>query len=488
MPRVCPECGRRFLADIARCPDDQTPTFLVNPEEDLIGHTLDGRFTIMDRIGTGGMGTVYRAHQLSMDRDVALKLLRRELTGDEQAVVRFFREAKAASRLANPHTITVFDFGRTHDGLLYIAMELLQGRPLSRLLLEEPGPMAPERSVHIVSQICDSLVEAHEVGVLHRDLKPDNIFVLDGAGARDFVKVLDFGIAKLQGPEGPSTTLAGASFGTPTYMSPEQAQGRDTDARSDLYSIGIILFELLSGRPPFEADTPLAMALQKVQKKAPDVGHVAPDVVIPEPLQATLSALLATRIEDRPASAADVQRQLLNALAPTTRTATPEGDLAVTTRAVTSPPQLAPAAAPAARRRPSRRRVAWPWVVAAISGVALALVASLVLRSGEGPTLIEEAPPAIEAVPAPIEAGPATLQESTAPFPPVPPPTATSPAPTPPLRNPPPAVARPPRPSRRPALAPNPRIEDDDEMTRLLKRGRTKSSPEDDLPLKRGDR
>jgi len=312
--RVCPECGDRFGNHVLKCPLDGAPTFIVDREDELIGRDLDGRFTIRELIGAGGMGAVYRAYQHSTDRDVALKLLKPEAAGDEQAIKRFFREARAASRLANPHTITVFDFGQTGDGLLFIAMELLKGRSLGAVLKDMAGPMDPVRAVGVVDQVLDSLEEAHGEGILHRDLKPDNIHLLDSRGKADFVKVLDFGIAKLQGAEVTSLTATGMAFGTPTYMSPEQAQAWSVDRRSDLYSVGVILFEMVAGRPPFEADTPLALVMKKVQEKAPPVYHANPDVMVPEGLERFLASVLAVDVKARPADATEARALLGRAM------------------------------------------------------------------------------------------------------------------------------------------------------------------------------
>ncbi len=312
MPRVCATCGRKFDGNVTRCPDDGSPTLVFAPEDDIIGKTLDGRFTVRDLLGKGGMGAVYRAHQHSMDRDVALKVLRRDMAHSEDAVKRFFREARAVSKLASPHTIVVHDFGQTEEGLLYIAMDLLRGRSLAQVLRALERPMEPAKAVRIAEQILESLAEAHQVGIIHRDLKPDNVFILEGTGRNEFVKVLDFGIAKLTGADGTGSHLTGTglAFGTPTYMSPEQAQAKGLDPRTDLYSLGVILFEMLAGRPPFEGETPLDVMMKKVQGQPPSVFHVNPDVRVPVRLERLLASLLAKDKDARPSSAEMVTRLL----------------------------------------------------------------------------------------------------------------------------------------------------------------------------------
>ena len=240
-----------------------------SPRDKLEGRIIAGRYEVLERVGVGGMGTVYRAYQASMDREVALKVLSRALTDDEQNVKRFHQEAKAASRLRHPNTITLHDFGQTEDGILFIAMEFLEGRPLDGVLGD--GPLDPVRAIRIMAQVCRSLHEAHKAGIIHRDLKPDNVYLTELEGEADFVKVLDFGVAKLKesSKEAGTLTQAGMIFGTPRYMSPEQSQSQDLDARSDLYSMGVILYELLTGHPPFDADNPVAILIQHVHEAPP---------------------------------------------------------------------------------------------------------------------------------------------------------------------------------------------------------------------------
>lgn len=299
-----------FESEIRHCPEDGAPTITTEDENSLIGKVIDGRFSINGLLGVGGMGAVYRAHQFSTDRDVALKLLRRNLVEDEDMIRRFFREARAASSLANPHAVTVFDFGQTSDGILYIVMELVNGRTLAEHLHENPGPMELRRAVRIITQVLDALVEAHAAGIVHRDLKPGNILVLENDLHQDFVKVGDFGLAKMVEGDARGMSQSGLVLGTPEYMSPEQAQGRKLDVRSDLYSLGVVLFELLAGVLPIEDESPMATMMKKVREVPLTLGEVAPQAKTPVPIEELVRSLLARRPEDRPATAREVRKAL----------------------------------------------------------------------------------------------------------------------------------------------------------------------------------
>ncbi len=222
----------------------------------FVGKVIDGRYEIQQRVGEGGMGVVYKARQMSIDRTIALKMLNQQMQGDQQWVQRFYNEAKACSRLQHPNTIRMFDFGQTQDGRLFMTMEFLDGLSLRDALAR--GPLVPQRVVKILIQCCASLAEAHSIGIIHRDIKPDNLFLLNMAGSPDFVKLLDFSVAKLL--EGDRMkTQAGVVFGTPQYMSPEQGRGAPLDARSDLYALGVLAFEMLTGNVPFNDDNPMTV-------------------------------------------------------------------------------------------------------------------------------------------------------------------------------------------------------------------------------------
>ena len=249
--KYCPKCFKKYPLHVERCTDDGS--YLVAPmDKDLVGEVLDDRYTVLERIGKGGMGVVYKAEQHLIKRIVALKVLRRDIAQDESAVKRFLNEARAIAGLDSHHTISLYDFGVTRDGLLYYTMELLKGRPLSRIIQDE-APLDHVRAAGLLLQACRSLEEAHEHNILHRDLKPENLFVSMKKG-KERLKVLDFGIAKLVGDASMDTvTQAGMIVGTPQYLSPEQAKGRPVAQTSDLYSLGIVLYEMLTGMPPFLA-------------------------------------------------------------------------------------------------------------------------------------------------------------------------------------------------------------------------------------------
>jgi eukaryotic-like serine/threonine-protein kinase len=274
----------------------------------MLGRTLDGRFTMLARLGAGSMGTVYRARHRGIGRDVALKILRRDRAIDEHAKRRFLREARANCLLSSPHTVTVFDFGQAASGELFLAMELLEGESLGqrmRRLIRIPIGQALE----ICRQALQSLGEAHSKGIIHRDLKPDNLFharILDLPRGEEILKVLDFGIAKIAGntgePMNAVETQAGTVFGTPRYMSPEQAQGKPLDGRSDFYSLGVILYEMITGRPPFTDEDAVVVMARHVKTPPPSMAKAAPDLKLPPNLEALVTRLLSKDVDSRPAT------------------------------------------------------------------------------------------------------------------------------------------------------------------------------------------
>ncbi|RMG95117.1 MAG: PEGA domain-containing protein [Deltaproteobacteria bacterium] len=244
-------------------PSASASSFELTIEEDM-GRTIAGRYEITDVIGEGGMGVVYEAYDPQTDRKVAIKLVRAECATDRKFITRFRREMEVTTQLRHPSTIRVFEHGETEDGRPFMVMELLRGESLADRL--ERGPIPELEALQYARQIAESLSEAHEHGIFHRDLKPDNIFI-EKVGVSKVVKVLDFGIAG--GVDATRLTQAGEVFGTPQYMSPEQCNGLPLDHRTDIYSLGIILYEMIEGRPPFSADSPMATMLKHVRSKVP---------------------------------------------------------------------------------------------------------------------------------------------------------------------------------------------------------------------------
>ena len=312
--RMCVRCRQLVESTCVVCPADGQRTLLVSPSNDpLVGRSIGGRFTLLGLLGEGGMGVVYRALQHSMEREVAIKLLHRSYADNPEAIERFMREARGASRLAHSNIITLFDFGLSGDGELYLVMELLRGRALASILNDE-GRLTPERAVHLGVQVCDALEAAHNEGVIHRDLKPENVFVLaEGSGRGELVKVIDFGIAKVTDAD-PYTTPGGTGLivGSPGYMSPEQVMGRDVDGRSDLYALGIVLYEMLAGRVPFPYDEPVDCLHAQVHHDPPPLRDLRPEV--PEALAATIHEALAKQPRDRPANGTALRDRLLASL------------------------------------------------------------------------------------------------------------------------------------------------------------------------------
>jgi serine/threonine-protein kinase len=269
-----------------------------------------GRYRLKVRIGHGGTSEVWLAWDDTLRRDIALKILDRSVSGDTTAIARFEREAMAASGLQSPHTIRVFDFGASDDGVWFMAMEHLEGLDLATLV-EDGGPLPASRAARFARQACAALAEAHDAGIVHRDVKPDNLFVCRMGDEPDFLKVLDFGIAKIEGAEEDATvTRAGWVHGTPAYMSPEVCNGDRADARSDVYSLGAVVYFLLTGTPPFTAPTAAAVMMAHVRDQ-PDL----PSTRVAAPVPTDLERIVMRALEKEPAARYQSAREMDAALA-----------------------------------------------------------------------------------------------------------------------------------------------------------------------------
>ena len=314
---TCPHCRNPCARDSQYCPSCGFPVGTV-PRRDgdkFIGTTLPAGYHILELIGVGGMGRVYQAEQSVLGRTVAVKIIHPHLLSDENSAVRFLTEARAASQLNHPNSISVFDFGRTDDGQPYLVMELLRGKDLG-VVAHEEGELPLPRIVDVLRQVLAALGEAHALGIIHRDLKPENIILQPQRRGGDLVKVLDFGLAKLnqQNIPGPSVTSPGIVCGTPDYMAPEQGRGDNIDGRSDLYAVGVILFQLLTGRLPFEGESPTQVVMMHLSVPAPDPRQIAPRRNIPKSIADVVKKALAKRPGDRYADAHEFSDALEGAL------------------------------------------------------------------------------------------------------------------------------------------------------------------------------
>src|ERR1044071_5755174 len=335
--KTCPTCGREYAETTTLCPADGAVLKRKGNEDRLLGQVLAGKYRIDEKIDEGGMGCVYRATHVLMEKTVAVKVLHPALAADDKIVQRFTREAKAASRISHPHAINVTDFGESENGIVYLVMEYLRGRTLKEIV-RAGGPMALPRVVEIVRQVSGALEAAHAEGVVHRDLKSDNIMLEEVVGGGDWAKVLDFGIAKIQQNTNqsvhetdPGLTSPNLIIGTPQYMSPEQcSQASDIDTRSDIYSFGVILYEMLAGHVPFAGDSPTAIMMKHLQEPPPSILEERKD--LPAGVGRVLARALAKRPEDRyqkagelysalNAAAAEAPNVSTGAVAPATSTA-----------------------------------------------------------------------------------------------------------------------------------------------------------------------
>jgi len=391
----------------------------------MIGRVIAGRFTVLGRLGAGAMGTVYRAKQARIGREVAIKILRSDRALDEASRARFLREARANSLLTSPNTVTVFDFGADDQGDFYLAMELLEGESLGQRIRRK-GRIDAAAAVDTARQALRSLAEAHAKGIVHRDLKPDNLFYArtrTPKATEETVKVLDFGVAKMIHADAEIAmnaveTQAGTVFGTPRYMSPEQAQGRTLDTRSDLYSLGVILYQMLTGRPPFTDDDAVVVMARHIKTPPRPMSESAPDAAVPAEIEAVVMKALSKDPNDRPRDAEAMAAELTHALELAGPLASPAssgvrvsitGALASISPAIeepvvpavirtSAPPPPKPddavdVAAQVAALRPRR----WPFVLAFVAaGAAIVGVASSSGRDRPESTVNDTPPPVLE--------------------------------------------------------------------------------------------
>jgi serine/threonine-protein kinase len=399
----------------------------------LIGAVVGERYRIVSRVGVGGMGAVYRAEHTMMRRDLAIKVLLPELGGRDEFARRFEREAESASRLGHPNIITITDFGRMPDNSLFLAMEFLAGSSLTSVIAQ--GPVPRERALNIIRQILRALDHAHAAGVIHRDLKPDNIMLVERDSHRDVVKILDFGIAKMTDPMSGQAALtqAGVIFGTPEYLSPEQALGENVDGRADLYAAGVILYEMLVGRRPFESDDKVKIISMHLSHAPPRMRDVNPSVDVPPPLEQAVLQAMEKHRENRFASATAFLQALEDAEAAVEPGFYADTDGIPLSDAATSGAPSMAALVSGARRVLADRR--WRRGLLGATALAIAVVAFAATRKpARAPLASTNRPPVTTphaAPPAAPSSAPRTSFPSRSPAAPDPEPERPKPAPPP---------------------------------------------------------
>jgi eukaryotic-like serine/threonine-protein kinase len=313
--KACPQCHIRYPTDSVYCFLDGAALEAIR--DPLIGATIAGRYLVEEVLGEGGMATVYRAKHKLVDRPCAVKVMNPALASDPTTRERFRREARSAQMLAHPNVIEIFDQGETPEGTTYIVMELLDGRTLAELT--DAGPVPLPRAIPIMIQMARGIARAHDLGVVHRDLKPENIFIVRRAiDGTDMVKILDFGIAKSRGDS--RLTNAGELFGTPQYLAPERITGGEAGPGVDLYAVGVIFFEMSTGKLPFDANDPTTFLVKHMKEKPPRARDVDPR--LPEKLDALIAQLLEKDPKARPVDAHRIEQELAS-LAQTLGIATP---------------------------------------------------------------------------------------------------------------------------------------------------------------------
>jgi eukaryotic-like serine/threonine-protein kinase len=403
--KICPVCSTEYPANERFCPRDGSALRSQSGPSDLVGSVIAERYHILKKLGEGGMGQVYLAEHVKMGRKSAVKVMNPGMVQNVDAVSRFNREAQNASRINHPNVAGIYDFGETPEGLVYLAMEFVEGQPLTEIIRQH-GALPPMRASEITRQTAEGLSVAHDMGIVHRDLKPDNIMVAKGRQGADLVKVVDFGIAKAAASDEQKVTKTGMVVGTPEYMSPEQLSGDPLDSRSDIYALGLVTFNMLTGKLPFPGETMQETMIMRLTDDPHPLSAMKPDVAWPGDLQAVMDKALARDADKRYRNASEYATDLVQAIdrMPATSittmgtqivgrvshgsmpTVAAEAAVAVPKTRVASkdeatPPAARPAASPA--HTPTKSKTG---MYATIGGVLVAagIAAAVILKPGGG--------------------------------------------------------------------------------------------------------
>ena len=357
--RVCLQCGTQYSVEQRHCPNDGSALQLKATDDPLIGRTIADRYFIKELLGVGGMGRVYIAEHVALGRKSAVKVINPSLATSAEAISRFNREAANASRINHPNVAQIYDFGES-DGVLYLAMEFIEGEALAATI-ERLGPIPAPRAANITMQVADALAAAHQLGIVHRDLKPENIMIGRKHDGGDWVKVVDFGIAKtIEAEMGQNVTTAGVSLGTPEYMSPEQFAGEKLDHRTDIYSLGLVLFNMLTGQLPYPKVTSKETLVKRLTTQPAALAEIRPTTPWPPGLQTALDRALAPDATERYPRVLDFATDVVRAC---------ERPPVIVNRVQTTAPTPVSTPvqeAPAKRPEPPKRQPIWPifaWLI-----------------------------------------------------------------------------------------------------------------------------
>ena len=312
--KICPQCGNEYELDQRFCPKDgSTLKAQGGSDTNLVGQIIADRYHIVQKLGEGGMGQVYLSQHVRMKRKSAVKVMNPGMVHDPDAISRFNREAENASQIAHPNVAAIYDFGETSDGLIYLAMEFIEGEALTKIL-KNNGALPAARAAHIAKQVADGLNAAHDLGIVHRDLKPDNIMIAKARDGSDMVKIVDFGIAKAMQSDEQKVTRTGLSIGTPEYMSPEQLAGDKLDHRTDIYSLGLVAFSMFTGHLPFPSVTSKEALIMRLTDRPRTLAQIRNDIAWPAALQTVMDRALANDADERYQKVADFGRDIIRAV------------------------------------------------------------------------------------------------------------------------------------------------------------------------------